>query len=512
VVQLAACQTAEAQVRDIGNIRQLFVDDWIIESMTNMQRQQGTVVKSATNPILVRDKAWDTGRNDLYGSAVYNPTTKELQVFYSAVSSPSHDDRLAYAVSSDGGATWTKPDLGLIAFNGDSHTNLVLSPTNGCYLSGPSVFLDAHETDSAKRYKLFTSEYNGVNRVNIDGFLYADPTIQTSQSASKAGMYVAYSPDGVHWTRSSTGPVSTLVSDTTQSVFWDTALGKYVAYVRAFPGDGFPGLPRSVGRMESSDFATWSEPHLVLQDPSNREIYGMGVTPYQNIYIGTPWVYDTTATGDVPTKPVMWPELAVSRDGIAWSQPFAGQQFVPTGAAGSADFAQIRMSSSIVEMGDKLVFIYGQTNRGHVADMRVDVGMATMRLDGFTAMVAGDQVGEIRTKPFVLQGDGLFLNAVTDGAKGGWIRVSLLDEAGHAIPGFSNEQCLPITGDGISLPVAWAQGASLADLRGETVRLHFRMENASLYSFVIQVPEPCALSLLLPGGSGLLAYAWQKRR
>jgi hypothetical protein len=388
-------------------------------------------------------------------------------------------------VSNDLGVTWTKPDLGLIPFQGNPHTNLVVSPLTR-ELSGPCVFLDRHEQDPAKRYKLFTSEWNGVNRVKDSGFVVADPAIQTAQSPSKSGMYVAFSPDGIHWNRPSKEPFSTLVSDTGQSAFWDARLEKYIAYVRAFPGESFPGGPRSVGRMESRDFLTWSKPQLVFR--LNREIYSMGVTPYEGLYIGTPWIYDTTAKGDAPGKPVIWPELAVSRDGVQWSQPFAEKPLIPLGPPGSADFAQIRMSSSLVVFEDRILFVYGQTDRGHMADMRVDVGMATMRLDGFAAMVAGEQQGTLRTKPFVLTGKRLFVNAATAEGKNGSIRVAVLDQSGKEISGFDIASSTPIRGDGIRLPAVWQQGESVERLVGQTIQLRFEMQNASLYSFLVQGP------------------------
>jgi hypothetical protein len=484
---VAFAWAGEPAVRTIGGERQLFLDDWIIAQTANVVRQPGEVVKCVGNPIIKRDKAWDAGRCDIYGSAVYDPTANQLQVFYSAVSlSNGHDDRLAYAVSNDRGATWTKPVLGLVPFHETRDNNLLLAAsTAGNFLAGPCVFRDEHETDPAKRYKMFDSEYfNTVQQVDIGNFLHA-----TGASVGAAGMYVAYSPDGIHWTRPSTQPVSNMFSDTAQSAFWDARLGKYVAYVRA----RVSGV-RSVGRMESSDFVTWSEPQLVFH--ASREVYSMGVTPYGTMYIGTPWIFDTSATGDNPNKPAMWPELAVSRDGIEWSQPFAGKPLIPTGLPNSGDSAQIRMSSSLVMLDDKIVFIYGQTDRGHVADMRVDIGMATMRLDGFAAMAAGDQQGTLRTKPFVLDGKRLFINAAIDAFQGGSIRVAVLDQAGNPITGFSSALSVPITGDGIRLPVAWEQGSLLERLAGQTVQLEFQMQNASLYSFVVQDPEVSGVSVL----------------
>jgi hypothetical protein len=109
-----------------------------------------------------------------------------------------------------------------------------------------------------------------------------------------------------------------------------------------------------------------------------------------------------------------------------------------------------------------------------------------MRLDGFAAMTAGDQEGTLLTKPFVLAGDRLFVNAVCDAAKGGSIRVELLDEAGKPLSGSSSQLCTPVTGDGIALPIAWREGGGLGQFQGRVVRLKFVMQNASLYSFVVQ--------------------------
>ena len=109
------------------------------------------VTKNPNNPILVRDKAWETQRVDLYGSAVFDPATNKLQIFYSTMSLSApvkHDDMLAYAVSDDMGATWTKPDLGLIPFKGDPHTNLVLKAAANDFsgiVHGPCVFLVLRE-------------------------------------------------------------------------------------------------------------------------------------------------------------------------------------------------------------------------------------------------------------------------------------------------------------------------------------------------------------------------------
>jgi hypothetical protein len=139
----------------------------------------------------------------------------------------------------------------------------------------------------------------------------------------------------------------------------------------------------------------------------------------------------------------------------------------------------IRMSSSLVVLEDRILFFYGQTSAGHGAQMWADIGMATLRLDGFVALVAsGERTGRLLTKPFLLAGDRLYINAAAENS--GSITVVLRDEAGAPVPGFKSRL---IREDGIKLPVTWRANANLSEWRGRSVRLKFVMQQARLYSF-----------------------------
>ena len=97
-ILLGVGQVGAEEVREIGNRRQLFLDDWIIAETEHVQREQGEVVKHPGNPILRRDRPWDAGRADLYGSAVCDPEHQRIQLFYAANNVfKGHEDRLAYA-------------------------------------------------------------------------------------------------------------------------------------------------------------------------------------------------------------------------------------------------------------------------------------------------------------------------------------------------------------------------------------------------------------------------------
>lgn len=136
----------------------------------------------------------------------------------------------------------------------------------------------------------------------------------------------------------------------------------------------------------------------------------MGVTPYQGTYLGTLWVFDPVSEAN--DCPVKWPELACSRDGIKWHRSFPSETFVPTGPEGSTDSKQIRMSASLVVRDNEILLLYGQTNRRHSSvDMRIEIGMAHLRLDGFAAMSARKQEGSILTKALRFASGQLRVNA-----------------------------------------------------------------------------------------------------
>ena len=72
-------------------------------------------------------------------------------------------------------------------------------------------------------------------------------------------------------------------------------------------------------------------------------------------------------------------------------------------------------------------------------------------------------------------------------ARAGEIRVEVLDQKGKPIRGFSAEQCHGLQEiDSLRVPVDWNAQRRLADLKGEVVRLRFRLQNAKLFAFQVQ--------------------------
>ena len=84
------------------------------------------------------------------------------------------------------------------------------------------------------------------------------------------------------------------------------------------------------------------------------------------------------------------------------------------------------------------------------------------------------------TKPIVVTGETLVLNCATS-AQGG-VRVEVQTAEGEPWPGFTLMEADEFVGDSIATTVKWKSGASLSSLLGKTVRLHFVMSDADIYS------------------------------
>ena len=61
--------------------------------------------------------------------------------------------------------------------------------------------------------------------------------------------------------------------------------------------------------------------------------------------------------------------------------------------------------------------------------------------------------------------------------------MELQDEDEKRLPGYSLEDCVPVTADGLELPVKWKDHSDLSGAAGKTVRIRFQLKNARLYSY-----------------------------
>ncbi len=241
----------------------------------------------------------------------------------------------------------------------------------------------------------------------------------------------------------------------------------------------------------STDFVNWRDRRELLvpdqRDPPGTEFYVPTITMIDDLYLCFLHVFHTdpkesgAAARQHGTIDI---QLATSRDGVDWERAVDRQVFLPLGAKGSFDDSMVFFVGPPVEHQGKLLFYYAGYNGEHGSVQRKSaIGLATLRKDGYASIEPTRQEGELTTKPFRLDGRTLEINAE---AGHGAVRIAVLDAAGKPVEGFSLEDCVPITGDGLSLRAAWKHKPDLSSLQGRVVRLKFQLKNARLYAFEVK--------------------------
>lgn len=489
----ARAQSVKSAPIDVGARKQLFLDDDLIASATNVARRIHPAEKSPSNPVLRQTEPWEDPFNIVYGSVLRD--AGQYKMWYK--SGPG----VSYALSDDG-IHWTKPPLGLVTIDG-AKTNILfrkISELKGSqelpyYHELFGVHKDEREPDPARRYKM--------GFLSID-WEYKGPREGRFREGQRRGLGIAGSPDGIHWKLINSFASEAICDGATHWMF-DPSRNKYVLFGRTLKTppeieaawskydwykNWYSG--RAVGRIESPDFVSWnftapfSSPVVLTADPQDKpitEIYSVLVFPYESVYLGL--VQTLLARPDVPAIEV---QLAVSRDGVHFTRvgdgpvgkpaaPASRTPFIPVGPVGSWDrFNQSLASNPPIVHGDELRFYYaGRTYRHDPYDGKDSgpragcIGLATVPRDRFVSLDGSFDGGEIFTKPLKLNGKRLHLNA---NSEFGEIIVDALDAAGQSIA-----RSKTIQRDSLDSLVEW-EGQ---DLNGPVV-LRILLKNACLYA------------------------------
>jgi len=461
-----------------GPWRRLFLDAFAVEGHDGLNRIFHAAEKHAGNPVIKRDKPWE-GVSAIIGPYLYGTVFREGDKFRMWYEVHNKGNHTGYAESRDGIA-WTKPDLGLIEFQGSKANNFVTSAADRAATGGqchnPSVIRRPNETDPEKRYALY----------GFDG---------------KVGARVAFSPDGLRWKFTPETEKKALFSSSdVVNFFYDPYQKLYFVTWKTRSRRG-----RAAGVAWSKDGINWTKPYdgptFVADDldPDATQIYGIPVFPYQGLYLGQPWMYfaryfkygDYTvqrmyeAQEDSPRT--MEVQVAWSWDMINWTRPPVREQFIPRGGKDEWDRGMIFTARAPVLVGDKLYFYYGGTDRSH-DDPRVNaaIGLATLRLDGFCSMRAAASEGWLITRREPAREPVVSINAKT--AKDGFVTAEILDRKNRVIPGFSRKDCVAFTGDSVKHELKW----KTATLPAKTVdwKVRFWLKNSDLYSYLPKGIDP----------------------
>ena len=107
--------------------------------------------------------------------------------------------------------------------------------------------------------------------------------------------------------------------------------------------------------------------------------------------------------------------------------------------------------------------------------------MAKLRLDGFVSLDAETE-GTVVTEQFALNGEEVYVNA---DVQRGELRAEILDaETMHPLPGLSEAECFPLSGDHLRGKLMWKESPRL--ISEKAVRIRFILRQAKLYAFWLE--------------------------
>jgi len=369
-----------------------------------------------------------------------------------------------------------------------------------------TIFLDPHDPDPARRYKLFLLKS------------------QARFDRATDGVFAFTSPDGLNFTE--VGRVLPWFTDNPTIVLWDARINKYIVYVRALAYD-HPNQ-RRIARIELDDptrpwpftesnetrpFLSIANVPVVLQaddqDEPDSDIYYNAATIYdqaQDVYLMFTTQFRHFSPRKhpfiLPPRPGQWEDfgplevqLAVSRDGIHWNRP-GREPYFPMGLADEWDRWYTVMGPGIARRGNYLYQYYNSSGRLHDgAILRAEykdsavqlggIGIVRGRLDGFISADADHKGGWLETPTMTFRGNRLRLNIDT-GAMG-TATFELRDAEGQPIPGHTHADCEEITGNFIDQAVYWKGNPDVGSLAGKPIRMHIQLKRAKLYAFQFSV-------------------------
>ena len=99
---------------------------------------------------------------------------------------------------------------------------------------------------------------------------------------------------------------------------------------------------------------------------------------------------------------------------------------------------------------------------GPIPPKRIAIGRAVWRRHGFVSLDAGPESGRLMTRPLVVHGGRLVLNA---DASRGELKVALLEPSGQPLPHFQLEDCEPLRRDATQHRLRWRSGQAMIEMK-----------------------------------------------
>ncbi|HPO17431.1 MAG TPA: hypothetical protein PLI09_28620 [Candidatus Hydrogenedentes bacterium] len=304
-------------------------------------------------PLLKAEKPWE---NLSIGVGTVLREGDRWRMWYNAFDQNykrDDDASCCYAESPDG-VHWTKPDLGLVEYQGSKNNNILISgPQAGGYCLS-SVFPDEGKEPGVK-YRM---------------------TWHRFKPQDAWWVYGGTSLDGLHW-KLNPAPILAKNSDTTTPCIPDGK--KYRLYTRLWQGGDFKGA-RSVGYTESDHFGDFPDPVEIFshdaQDPEGMQFYSNAASKLKDtLYVMLPAAFYTK-------NQTVRCHLAWSRDGVHFTR-YGREPIVDLGKNFGTMGIYVAPRAIPGDAPNTWWFYYNGTNVGHdspLSEVKYDGGVGRFLL------------------------------------------------------------------------------------------------------------------------------------
>lgn len=416
---------------------ELFLDAVDIEETSGLGFTVNKPTKHAGNPLFGSPAdTWDRDKN-------YCHVLKDAGgyfMYYQGVSDDVPTEGYVCYATSNNAEAWTRPNLGLITYEGSTDNNILL-PKN---VFNPAV-VHAPDLGASQQYIMLTE-------VNAGG---------------TSGAHLYQSPD-----KTSFSFLKTIKTVCEGKMLVRLTNSKWLAYYVV----GHTIQKRVICAIvsDSSDpGGTWTDLGTIIPSGGqDDQQYSIGIARPGNIWLGFVGNYNKT------TEQIHM-DLYTSRDGLTWT--LKSDQWVPLGSSGAWDDEMVLNGKGLVEVGNKWWFHYTGYAEDHATPPPRDARIGAATIDKQRIGQIGT-TGTITAKP-ILPGDGAILTVNVNATGGGKLEVAALDAyRDTALPGYDTADCDDVTTDTLSTEVTWG-GKSLP--LGKAIKLKFTLTNATLYAYEV---------------------------
>ncbi|QDT95983.1 glycoside hydrolase family protein [Gimesia aquarii] len=455
-------------------------DDVSIPFMQNLKLEMRSPQRHPANPVLRRGPPGtpDSWAVQFYGSVIRE--NDKFRMWYVAAGDDRLDRsvprsspwRVAYAESIDG-VHWTKPNLGLVEYNGNRNNNLVLmEPRLGTV--NLKVLFEPDDSDPTQRYKMGTHVWFPKNDVRLGTFApYA------SADGLRWKLLIDTKPVGAELPQKDMVLPALHFEPVGGLYKWDGLyyLNGQNAIVASRPYHG-----RLVRQFISPDFVNWSHAstvgfvrdaqHKLLGPGKSREgeqnHEGVSVWNRGNVLVGISGIWHGAKEWENVTVDL---GFVVSNDGVQFREPAHEWVFLKRGKEWAWDQGGLLQGQGFENVGNQTYIYYGawDPRNWQGSPPRGGVGITTLPRDRFADLKVDETTkgngnyqlpkikSEFITAAVNLKGEvahRFYVNA--DGlSEAAQLKIELLNDNTIPLAEFSGENAATVNKSGFQTPITW---------------------------------------------------------